>query len=93
MFRNILTVNDKYRLRDCENLLSPIQMQLSLKPKTSFHFLNLHQILKILKKKMIITATLFRELQTVKDLVRPLSEETVSGDALRVNMLKEAKLF
>ena len=42
---------------------------------------------------MIITATSFRELQTVKDLVRPLSEETVSGDALRVNMLKEAKLF
>ena len=31
MFRNILTANDKYRVQDCVNLLSPIQMQLSLK--------------------------------------------------------------
>ena len=34
MFRNILTANDKDPLRDCENLSSPIQMMLSLKPKT-----------------------------------------------------------
>ena len=34
--------------------------------------MNLHQILNILKKKMIVIATLFRKLQTVKDLVRPL---------------------
>ena len=32
MFRNTLTSNDKYPVRDCVNLLSPIQMQLSLKP-------------------------------------------------------------
>ena len=31
MFRNTLTANDKYPVRDCVNLLSPIQMQLSLK--------------------------------------------------------------
>ena len=37
-----------------------------------FHFWNLHQILNILKKKMIVIATLFRKFQTVKDLVRPL---------------------
>ena len=76
MFRNILTANGKCPLRDCENLSSPIQMQLSLKPKIFsillFHFWNLHQILNILKKKMIVIATLFRKLQTVKDLVRPL---------------------
>ena len=34
MFRNILSANDKYPVRDCENFSSPIQMQLSLKPKT-----------------------------------------------------------
>ena len=34
MFRNTLTANDKYPLRDCENLSSPIEMQLHLKPKT-----------------------------------------------------------
>ena len=40
-----------------------------------FHFWNLQQILDILKKKMIVIATLFRKLQTVKDLVRPLSKK------------------
>ena len=28
---NILTDNDKYPVRDCENLLTPVQMQLSSK--------------------------------------------------------------
>ena len=32
--RNTLTSNDKYPVRDCQNLLSPIQMQLFLKPET-----------------------------------------------------------
>ena len=32
MFRNTLTAIDKYPIRDFVNLLSPIQMQLSLKP-------------------------------------------------------------
>ena len=32
VFRKTLTSNDKYPLRDCVNLLSPIQMQLSLQP-------------------------------------------------------------
>ena len=34
MFRKTLTANDKYPVRDCENLSSPIQMNLSLNPKT-----------------------------------------------------------
>ena len=37
--------------------------------------MNLHQILKILKEKIIVKATLFRKLQTVKDLIKPLSEK------------------
>ena len=32
MVLNTLTANDKYRVWDCVNLRSPIQMQLSLKP-------------------------------------------------------------
>ena len=77
MFHNTMTANDKYPFPDLENLLSPTQLQLSFKLKTfsNFffcYFLNLHQILNILKKKMIVIATLFRKLQTVKDLVRPL---------------------
>ena len=38
VFRNTLTSNDKYPVRDCVNLLSPIQMQLSLKPTIFSHF-------------------------------------------------------
>ena len=29
-----MTANNKYPVRDCENISSPIQMQLLLKPKT-----------------------------------------------------------
>ena len=32
VFRNTLTANDKYLVLDYVNLLSPVQMQLSLKP-------------------------------------------------------------
>ena len=32
VFRNKLTVNDKYPVQDCVNLSSPFQMQLCLKP-------------------------------------------------------------
>ena len=32
MFRNTLTANEKYLVLDYVNLLSPVQMQLSLKP-------------------------------------------------------------
>ena len=38
MFRNTLTSNDKYPARICVNLLSPIQMQLSLKGTIFSHF-------------------------------------------------------
>ena len=82
MFRNSFTANDKYPVRDCQNLSSLIQMQLSLKSKTFsyfffffFHFWNLHQISNILKKKMIVRATLLRNFQAVKDLFRLLSKK------------------
>ena len=34
MFRNTVTANNKYPFRDFENMSSPIQMQVSLNPKT-----------------------------------------------------------
>ena len=37
LLRNILIVNDKYPVKDCENLSFQIQMILSLKPKTFSH--------------------------------------------------------
>ena len=79
VFTNTLTAQGKYPVDDFENLQLPIQMQLSVKRKTfceSFiDFLNLHQILNILKEKMIVIANLFPILQTVKNLIRALSKK------------------
>ena len=51
-----------------------------------FHFWNLHQVLNILKKEVIVIANVFLKLQTVKDLVRPLSKRRRF-----TNMLKHPK--
>ena len=74
-----MTANDKYPLWDCENLSSPIEMQLFLKPKA---FCNIFVPLlkstsnfKHFEKKMVVTTTLFQKLATVKDLIRPLSKK------------------
>ena len=80
VFRNTLTANDKYPVWDCENLWFPIQMELSSNPKPFSYFFfcysqNLHQIWKSYKKKLIVIATLLRNFQAVKDLVKLLSEE------------------
>ena len=40
-----------------------------------FNFWNLHEILNILKKKMMVIANIFPNLQTLKMLVRPLSKK------------------
>ena len=37
VFCNTLTANDKYAVQDCENLSSPIQIQLSLNAKSFSH--------------------------------------------------------
>ena len=74
-----LTANDKYPVQDCENLPFRSQMQFSEKRKSfckiHFDLWNLHQILSILKKKMTVIANVFRKLQIVENLVRPLSKK------------------
>ena len=98
MFRKTLTANDENPVPGCENLSSPIEMQLSLKPTKiadSFvEFLESTSNFKHFeKKKIIVIATLFRKLQTVKDLVRPLLKNTVSENPLTLNMLKGTKIL
>ena len=72
-------------------------MELSINPKNfsdSFvRFWNFDLILNILEKKMIVIATLFRKLENVKDLVRPLLKNTVSENPLTLNMLKGTKIL
>ena len=79
MFRNTPTGNYKDPARDCENLSSPFQMQLPLKAKTFSHsfvaFAESESNFKHFERKVIIIPALFRKLQTVKDLVRPLSNK------------------
>ena len=43
------------------------------------HFWNLHQILNILRKEMMVIANVFPKLQTVKIFVRPLCEKLCFG--------------
>ena len=44
-----------------------------------FHFWNLHQILNILKWKMMVIANVFPKLQNVNNFVRPLCENPRFG--------------
>ena len=79
-------------------MLSLIQMQLSLKPKIFYDsFVSLLESTSNFKhfekKKMIVIATLFRKLETVKDLVRPLLKNTDSEHPLTFKMLKGTKLL
>ena len=71
--------NDKYPVRHSDSSSSPIQMQSSLKPKTLSDFfdpfLESTSNFEHFETKMIIIATLFWKLQTVKDLFRPLSKK------------------
>ena len=79
VFVNTLTADAKYPVQDCQNFLLPIQMNSpknqKLFPNFSFHFWHLHQMLNILKKRMIVIANIFPKLQTVKILLRTLSKK------------------
>ena len=79
MIRGTFCAIEKYPYRDGENLSSPIQMELSLKLKSccdSFlPFLESTSNFKHFEKMMIVIATFFRKLRTVKDLFRPLSKK------------------
>ena len=53
-----------------------------------FHLWDLHQLSSIFKKQMIVRANVFPKLNTVKDLVKPLSRKhhfRTSFDSQRVN--------
>ena len=52
------------------------------------HSLNLHQILNILKKEMIVIANVFPKLQTVNILVRPLSKKRRFSRCLAIENVK-----
>ena len=79
LFFKILTADGKCPVWDCENLPLPIQIQISKQQQNSskffLHFYVLHQILNILKEKLIVRANVFPKLRTVKIFVRKFSKE------------------
>ena len=79
LFFKTLTADGKCPVWDCENLPLPIQIQISKQQQNSskffLHFYVLHQILNILKEKLILRANVFPKLQTVKIFVREFSKE------------------
>ena len=76
---NTLTADDKYPVEDWQNLPLSIQTQLFEKRKTfseSFvPFPKSKSNFKHLKKKIIVIATAFPKLRTVKNLVRAISKK------------------
>ena len=48
-------------------------------PHFLFHFWNLHQILNILRKNMMVRANIFPKIQTVKNFVRPFCQKRRFG--------------
>ena len=53
-----------------------------------FHFWNVHQILNILKKKMMVLANVFLNLQTVKNFVKPICGKRRFGTRLDIRHVK-----
>ena len=57
----------------------------------SFYFWNLHQILNILIKKMMVVANVFPNVQTVKNLVTPLYKKRRFGARLDSGHVKVSR--
>ena len=61
-------------VRTCRSLFKGVYLKNEKHfPHFMFHLWYLHQIWNIFAKRMIVIATVFPKLQTVKDLVKPLS--------------------
>ena len=85
MFVDTLTADDNYPIQYYQKLQLPIEMQLSGKTNSLnflFRFGNLHQISKILEKKMMVIANVFPKLRTVKNFVTPLCKTRRFGTRL-----------
>ena len=74
LFVNTLTVDEKYSLLNTDNLIRPIQMQLSQKPKKVLQFFSAFLKTKLnfkhFQKRMTLIAYAFQNLWTRKKVVR-----------------------
>ena len=92
VFVNTLTADDKYPVRDCENLAFLIQTPLSEKEKTFsqffVRFLEVSASFKDFEKNMIVIANVVPILRTVKTWLDHSLKSRVSDLPLIVNMLE-----
>ena len=58
-----------------------------------FHFWNLHRILNILKKKMMVIANVFPKLKTVENFVTPLCKKRHFGTRLDSRHVKLSRIL
>ena len=58
-----------------------------------FHFWNLHQVLNILNKKMVVIAKVFPQLQTVKKFITSLCEKRCYGARLDSRHVKVSQIL
>ena len=92
---NILTTDDKYSLRNSENLRQPIQRQLSNKNNYFLNFLlllwSLDQILNLLERNMSFIVVYFRKYGLRKRWLDKYLKTAASEHPSRVNKLKGAE--
>ena len=97
VFFNTLTADGKYPVQYCENLQLPIQMEAYDKRKTFsqffLHFWNLHQILDILKKEMMVIANVVQKLRTVKNFVTQVCKKRSFGILLDSRHVKMPRIL
>ena len=58
-----------------------------------FNFWNLHQVLSILKKKVMVLANVFPKVQTVKNFVTPLCKRRCFGKRLDSRNVKVPRIL
>ena len=96
LFVNTLSAVDKCCFYCKDNLMQPIQMQLSEKLKTfssfSLHFRSVSQILDIFRKKMTLIAYLFVRLRAAKNVVRYICKSPASDYPSKRTMVNASQL-
>ena len=94
---NTLPTDEKYPLLNRENLMIPIEMQLSQKNKKTFYqfsasFLKSRLNFESFEKKMNLVAFVFPKLRTLKTWLGKCLRSPVSEDISKSNMVNVPKL-
>ena len=96
LFVTTFNVDGKHPGSDCKNLQLPIQMELSEKRKAFSQlfvpFLESTSNFKHFEKKTIVIANVFPKVQTVENLLRPLSKKRRFGTLLNSQHVKTSQI-